>query len=329
MRITNQLMTDKAIRYMNTNLETMNKLQDQVNSQKKYQTISDNPYAASMGMSLKSRLATIEDYANAAEMSNDWLNANEFAFQKMESLASRADTLLNRASTDSLSDEERQKSIQPELESILKQAVDIANSKYNGQYIFAGYKTNGESADPSDPAAPINPPFILNEGTLPTDNYTLSTIPSYDTTHSEIIQRNLEPGKSVTLNFFGDQAFSGFMNALVTARNTLNAADLTTDPPGQIDKDALRNAWSALQSSMDKISQYHTENGARMRQVDSTIDFLDKSKSETETLLTKNDSINLADGISQLTNQKALYQIVLEVSQRAISTMNLFDYLQQ
>jgi flagellar hook-associated protein 3 FlgL len=306
---------------MNSNLENIQKLQEQNSSQKKFQAISDDPYAASMSISLKSRLQTIDDITNNANMANDWLNANEFAFQKMEDLASQADTLLNRGVTDTLSDQERYDAILPELEGILSQAIDLANTKYNDQYIFAGYKTNGIT-DPSDPTQK-NPPVVLDEGSAEFDPYTISI---YTTDKTETVQRNLEPGKSVTLNFFGDSAFGNFLQSLVDARNALKV-DLS-DSANQIDVTALRTAWSDLQSSMKEINQYHTENGARMRQVDGSIDFLEKSKTEAQSLLTKNEGIDLAEGISKLTLQQTAYQIVLEVSQRAISTMNLFDYMQ-
>jgi hypothetical protein len=50
-------------------------------------------------------------------------------------------------------------------------------------------------------------------------------------------------------------------------------------------------------------------------------------KIETQSLLSKNEDVNMAEGIAQLANQETTYNAVLEVSKRAISALSLFDYL--
>jgi hypothetical protein len=44
-------------------------------------------------------------------------------------------------------------------------------------------------------------------------------------------------------------------------------------------------------------------------------------------VLSQKQDANLAEAISMLKNQETSYQVVLEVSQRAISALTLFDYL--
>jgi len=67
--------------------------------------------------------------------------------------------------------------------------------------------------------------------------------------------------------------------------------------------------------------------GARLRQVQVASDYLSKTEIETQSLLSKKEDLNLAEGISQLRGRENAYQAALEVSQRAISAMGLFDYL--
>ena len=78
---------------------------------------------------------------------------------------------------------------------------------------------------------------------------------------------------------------------------------------------------------MDTISQYRASNGARMREVDSAANFLESVKIETKSMLSENEDLNMAEGIALLANQQTTYEAVLEVSQRAISALSLFDYL--
>ncbi|HEX2993231.1 MAG TPA: hypothetical protein VHP14_00305, partial [Anaerolineales bacterium] len=73
--------------------------------------------------------------------------------------------------------------------------------------------------------------------------------------------------------------------------------------------------------------QSRTSNGARLRQVESAANFLETMQIETKSLLSKNEDLNMAEGIAMLANQETTYSAVLEVSQRAISALSLFDYL--
>jgi flagellin-like hook-associated protein FlgL len=132
-----------------------------------------------------------------------------------------------------------------------------------------------------------------------------------------MMQRGLGPDQLVTLNVRGDQALDGFLQNLVSASNALMQNDTTS----------LQTILGNLKSSMDIMDQYRTSNGARLRQVESASNFLDTMKIETKSLLSKNEDINMAEGIALLANQETTYSAVLEVSQRAISALSLFDYL--
>ena len=48
---------------------------------------------------------------------------------------------------------------------------------------------------------------------------------------------------------------------------------------------------------------------------------------ETTRLLSQNEDVNMAEGITELQKQQSNYQVVMEVTSRAISAMTLFDYL--
>lgn len=296
MRITNRMITEHAINHMSENLEQLQSLQEKVSSQKKYQTASDNPVSASMSLNLKSSLRSIEDYAETASQADNFMSANEVAFQQMENLAMRAETLILRGLNDTLGADDRLTSLAPELTGIINEAVDTVNSKHNGQYIFSGTQTDQPSYE-VDPTT--NDPVAL-----------LSPV-------SGVLQRTIGPDKIITLNYHADTVFSDFFTALDQARDALEINDTTT----------LRTSLTALQSSLNKIDQYRTLNGTRMRQIQVAKDYLEKTKLETQSLLSKSEDINLAEGISLLKSQETTYQVVLEVSQRAISTMNLFDYL--
>jgi flagellin-like hook-associated protein FlgL len=300
------MITGNAINHMSDSLEQLHALQEKVATQKKFSSASDDPVGASLSLSLKSSLQSIEDYERTSDFSNDWMSANENAFQKMEDLGIRANNLILSGLNDTNGVDERAIALAEDLNGLIREAVDTANTSHNGQYIFAGVKTGQPIApytipDNTNPSPTLSPEYVAPAGT-PIDG---------------VMQRTIGPAKTVTINYHADDVFGAFFTALTDARNALKANDTG----------GLRTALGALQSSINTIDQTRTLNGTRLRQVEVAQEYLAKTKIETQSLISQNEDINLAEGISLLQNQETTYKVVLEVSQRAISTMNLFDYL--
>jgi flagellar hook-associated protein 3 FlgL len=317
MRITNRMMVDNAIQNMGDNLERMSKLQAKLSTQKQFQNASDDPARASASLSLRSNLRTLEAYADTAANTENWMTATDNALDRMEGIATRASNLILRGLNDSLSASERANSLGTEMQTLLNEAVEVGNTSVNNQFIFSGYQVSQKAFSLADAAAQL-PDY---QGTL----FTPQVVSYNGDTGS--MQRSLGPDQSVTVNVRGDQAILGFLQNLVLAANALRQNNIRNSNDPQNDPLTLQTALSGLQSSLSTMNEYRTSNGARLRQVESASTFLETVQIETKSLLSQKEDTNLAEGISLLTNQQTTYQAVLEVSQRAISTLSLFDYL--
>ena len=317
MRITTRMMTENAIQNMAENLEKVSKLQEKIASTKQFQVASEDPTNASASLSLRSQLQTLNSYTDAAEMTQNWMAATDNAFDQLEQIAVRANNLILRGLNDSLSGSERALSIAPEMQDLVDQAVEIGNTSVNGQYIFSGYQLNQKTFSLSDSAATLTD-YQGNTFTPKEVNYLGDT---------GSMQRNLGPDQSVTLNVRGDQAILGFLQNLIQASNALKQNNINDTGDPVTDPINLQSTLTGLKSSLETLDQYRTSNGARMRQVDSAANFLESIKLETKSLLSEKEDTNMAEGIALLANQQTTYQAVLEVSQRAISALSLFDYL--
>jgi flagellar hook-associated protein 3 FlgL len=317
MRITNRMMVDNAIQRMSDNLEKMSKLQDRVSSGKQFRTASEDPHRASVSLGLRSHLRTLESYSETAEATQNWMTTSDNALDQLEQIAVRANNLVLRGLNDTLSASERATTLGVEMQDLLSQAVEIGNTSVNGKTIFAGYQVNGKAFELVDAATPL----VDYKG----DPFTPRIVNYIGDQGS--MQRSLGPDQSLALNVRGDQAILGFVENLVLAANALiqNNINKTGDP--LTDPLTLQSVLSGLKSSLDTMDQYRTSNGARLRQVESVANFLETVKIETKGLLSKNEDINMAEGIALLINQQTTYEAVLEVSQRAISALSLFDYL--
>ncbi len=317
MRITSRMATENAIQNMAENLEKVSKLQEKIASTKQFQVASEDPTNASASLSLRSHLQTLNSYTDAAEMTQNWMFATDNAFDQLEQIAVRANNLILRGLNDSLSGSERALSIAPEMQDLVDEAVEIGNTSVNGQYIFSGYQLNQKAFSLSDSATLLTD-YQGNTFTPKVVNYLGDT---------GSMQRNLGPDQSVTLNVRGDQAILGFLQNLIQASNALKQNNINDTGNPATDPINLKSTLTGLKSSLETLDQYRTSNGARMRQVDSAANFLESIKLETKSLLSEKEDTNMAEGIALLANQQTTYQAVLEVSQRAISALSLFDYL--
>lgn len=317
MRITSQMTTDNAIQNIADNLEKVSRLQARLASTKNFQAASEDPGRASTSLSLRSHLTTLESYTDTAEITQNWMAASDNAFEQLEQIAIRANDLILRGLNDSLSGSERAISLGSEMKDLVNSAVEIGNTSVNGQYIFSGYQVNQKAFALSDSPTTL-PDYQGNPFTPKTVTYLGDT---------GNMQRNLGPDQSVTLNVRGDQAILGFLQNLILASNALTQNNIKDTGNPATDPLTLQSSLTGLKSSLDTLDQYRTSNGARMRQVASAANFLESVKIETKSLLSENEDANMAEGIALLANQQTTYEAVLEVSQRAISALSLFDYL--
>jgi flagellar hook-associated protein 3 FlgL len=298
MRITQRMMTDNAIRYMDENLQRLHALQEKASSGKLWQRPSDDPNAVTAALTLRSNLETLQGYLDTTYMTDDWMSANDFALKQALDLATRVKTLALSGSTDSVGPQERL-GIAAEVDVLLQQAVDIANTNHKENYLFSGFQVN-------------TPPFELinNDGD-----------PFYDAVgyngDAGVIIRHLGPDQTITQNLNGTVVFSPFHAAIIQARDALLANDVA----------GVGQSVQELQDAISVMSAASTTNGARQRQVRTIGERIERTQIEIKSLLSKKEDANMAEVIANLRHQETVYETVLEVSNRAISSLSLFDLL--
>lgn len=291
MRITTQMISDRSIAYMNKSLEQVHALQNQVSSGKKFQNVSDDPTAAMTSLLLRSSLSGLSGQLETIANAKTWMSANEYSFNRIEAVTQDAILLATRGINDTMSDTERA-TMGRQIDTLLTEAVQAANTTHEGQYLFSGFQV-------------FQQPFTLNAGTV---TYTGG---------SGEMTRTIGPNENVTINIDGQVAFMPLFQQLAAARDAL----LSNQPAN------LSTALDGLQTALDTITNAHTLNGTRINQATSAQDYSSNIQLELQTLLSTNENVNLAEAMSMLELQENNYHIILQVSQRAVSALSLFDYL--
>jgi flagellar hook-associated protein 3 FlgL len=295
MRIPDLSMTQEAIRYMTDSKSTLDRLNKQAASMKTFSNASDNPGAASAALTLRSSVQINQAYLENAQTMDSWMSTTEDAMSNMVSAANEAITLVQKGLNDTLGADERKNDLAVQISGIFDRTVQIGNSSYLDQYIFSGNQV-------------FTKPFTVDTKNTDQVNYNGD---------NGTIQHDLGPGQPVAVNLNGNQSFSGLFSALASAKDALTKNDMN----------ALGNSLTGLQSALNTVIDYRSLNGARLRQVDTAISQIKNTNSELKSLLSAKEDVNMAEVASLLQNQQITYQAVLEVGQRAISSLNLFDML--
>jgi flagellar hook-associated protein 3 FlgL len=292
MRITQRMIHENNVQDIEENLARIALLQKQISTGKSVEKASDDPIAATKALTLRSSLSISEAYLKTADHVESWLNATDLALDKTIDLTTEAITLLQRGVSDSESDSQRQ-ALSSQIDELLVEAVDIANSKVLDAYIFSGYLTD------TKPFTISSPDTVTYDG------------------DAGITQLSISAGQTVVKNLNGESTFSPLFSALIDARDALLASDQA----------AMQNALQALNEASSQLSESRTMVGARLQRVEATRQFTEDAQLEINSLLSDVEDVNLAEAISNLNYQETIYEAILEVSKKVITMPNLFDFL--
>jgi len=111
---------------------------------------------------------------------------------------------------------------------------------------------------------------------------------------------------------------SGIDPAAVTPAYTTNDV---------LNRTILEEAYANLQSTTEKITSHMTTNGARMKILETSLERTQAVSLEIKSLISSNEEVNMAELLSEISNQELVYQAAIQISGRTSATMSLFDRL--
>lgn len=146
MRVTNSMMVKRTKSNLNYNRSVVDRVNNQMSTQKKITKPSENPIIAIRSLRLRSTLSTITQYyENNIPDTESWMDVTETALTNMKDLITKAYEQVIYGTNDPLTSENRQ-TILKELKALQEQVYSEGNSDYAGRTVFTGYKTNQELA---------------------------------------------------------------------------------------------------------------------------------------------------------------------------------------
>lgn len=281
-------MSDNLLENIQDQIERLEKLQTQAISKKRGKKDSVDTTNARSYTNLLSSFEANQEYLDIAYSTDEWIRTNTSKLYEIVELANRA-LALAKSDTSNKLDPTSLHEIKSEYKSILNQIINLANSRSNSNYIFAGTKVNTK-------------PFNLNESLI---SFT------YHGDDNEI-SRTLGPGEQLIININGRKTFTNLLTSLIKGTNLSNISD-------------LRILIEEFRHSLDTLNKMLTINKFRHKQVLTSIKQGEKTNLLLQTLNSQDDNINIMEGITNLQQKETAYKTVLEVCSRTLAIINLFD----
>ena len=294
MRVNPNYMPDLLAALNQTQLATQ-KAELEISSGRSVNVASDNPTAAALLVENNDQATFNRSYLQSLNSIQGQLSTGDSTLSSVVTALQRAISLGVEGANGTLSDSNRA-AIADELQGIQTQLVSLANTSYQGRYVFAG--TNTSAA-----------PYVV-------DNTVASGVRYVG--NSGVNQVSIGSGYKLTVNQPGSQLFSAPSNDVFLAINNLIQALQTNT--------GIDTAVSSVSAAYGYLTAQRVFYGNAMNQAQSQSTYLNTAKlqiSQQENALAGAD---LATAATNLTQFETSTQATLAAISR-YSQMNLFDYL--
>lgn len=303
MRVTANMSAENSLYNIQLGRARLDKLQETISSGQNVNRPSDDPISSRTLLDIGDKLRTYDQHASNIDKASSWLKFTSTALEGMSTIVGLAKKLAGTINTGS-SDPGIRQSAHDQLVDLKKQLVDMANTQYGDQFIFAG-------------ANNAAPPFSYADNTYGGDGTQLSI---------EVAQNSTQ-----ALNLTGDRLLKGVgaspsygsIDILTTFDNLIAAVGDNVTPSNV---PAISAAAVDMEAGAKQLNIATSDILSRMTRLDN----MDKLNiNNKNTLLSISTSIQEVDyaklGVQQ-NNQKIAFEASLS-STAKLSQLSLLDYM--
>jgi flagellar hook-associated protein 3 FlgL len=296
MRTTFQSMTLGAqLRLMNRSV-AMEAANNRLASGKNFTRASEDPAAAAEALTFRSELGSLDNYKGATDDATAQLQATDTQLQAMQDRMTRLKELVVSAATGTAGPDQRA-AVAHEVTSLRDDLVNMANAKYLGQPLFAGFASSDA--------------VVYNAGT---SSWQLTGQPT------EKMLRSISDTDTVQVNVTSTELFTNGSTTLFAQLDQL-VADLNAG-----NATGIQSAITMVDQAKSTISTAQSRIGAAANRVDNMAARIAAQKVNAQARLSAVEDIDLAQGISEVQRQQAAYQAALGATAKSIQ-QSLVDWL--
>lgn len=300
MRISTNTMYQTAISKISTLQAEQSKIQQQIASEKRILTPSDDPIAASRALSISSSQSQNAQFASNRQIANTSLTGLDTSLGSItELLTSTRTTLVGNAGT--LSADQRTV-LSTNLKGSLQTLLGYANTKDAvGNYMYAGFQ--GDTV-----------PFTAT-----------ATGATYNGDSNQQ-QLQVDSQRKMVINAPGDSVFQAGGNDVFSTYSDLitildNPASTATDV-----SNAVAAALTSMDTAISTVANTRSAVGTKLNELDALNESGDSRELQYAQALSELVDLDYAQAISDLSQRK----VVLEAAQQSfiqVTGLSLFNYI--
>lgn len=237
MRVSSVTMYEQSISSMNRQQNDFLKVSQQIASGRRVVNPSDDPQAASRAVGVDQSRAVTQQFADSRVSARNSLAQTESVLNSVSDAITSAKTLLIQASSDTLSDADRQ-SVASELRGVYETLIGQANATDgNGRHLFGGYNDSTE-------------PFVKKSGKI---EYVGD---------SNVREQRIDASRLMKVSENGESIFDSVPSGAgyVATAGDENKGSVTFKGPQIVDQDSVKpNQAYLISFTGDAIAGYEYE----------------------------------------------------------------------
>ena len=310
------------------NRRIINQLSNEVSTGIKVNNPSDSNYSGSVAQ-FKQSLEKTEQYKDRVSAVKGFLSFQSDAVAQASDLVLRAQEIAEQAANESNSPAIRAQ-MAAEAFAIRDHLASLANSTYQGRYVFGG-------ADDDDP--PYDPLAYTNfTSTAASQRYVYDSDPG--SANTRVVQ--VSDDVSVDTLVPGNQIFDNAMQAMERLGRALEGYDTTPAPPAAPDglglqysfptdfqrqSQAIRDSLTQLKTARDvDLQPQLTTIAGKLRRLDTASSLLELSKSAGEDVLARLQDADVFESASKLAQAQTALQASMQVTSRILN-ISILDFI--
>lgn len=308
LRTTNQATSNANLNYIFSNQIKYNEISQQVATQKKILVPSDNAIDSMNILNINRELSKLKGYLSNIAMVQNELSVLDNSLASITSSLQKANDLAIQAANE-VNGVGSLQNMKVEIDQLIENIIDLGNTKYNGQYIFAG----------------------TNTGTLPFKKLDTGGIEYLGTPQDGLYQRNIEISEGILapVNVSGDKLLGSYdadsgtgMGVLKTLYQLSDA--IGTNPP---DYDRIRACLDEIQSGITSVTNIRTSFAAMSARFKMTEVSVNNNILQLRSYKSQMEDLDLAEAATNLANTELALNASMAVASNVIHQLSLLDYM--
>jgi len=302
MRVTQNITTSNFISYINQHAENLLKTQQQIASQKRINKSSDDPIGMGQVLGYRTNLAVTDQYQENIGQGMTRIEFNELTLDLASDLVDTSRELAAEYSGPTHSAAARQ-SVALQIKDLYDQVMQMANSKFNGNYIFSGHATN---TAPFSHDADFNATYNGDDGKF---------------------QIMVSDGVEVNIVADGRKIFQNVANGGVNIFDELkNLIDGLENPDPVAGSAQIEATANVLQAGRDQINSRRSEYAPVLYRLQATDEYLTNLRPKVEEAMATLEQADITKAVVELQNLELAYETTIATAARIIQP-SLLDFL--